>query len=241
MKKKVFSLLLSFSICLVLFTTCDYGNVGGADKTFTYTAAADIAQIIDPWRGVWYSHYGALRLDGYRIGKWSDRAALLPPAKQALFPGFDIDNPTFRSVPASIGNDDYFICYDDTVYGQTGEGTGGNARWGFGYMGIVWAVIVFQSVNSGAGAVIIEYLDGCYPQWEPDLPGPLPLSFFGIYYRIVTPDVIQMANAVEMANLAAGKKYYTETATLQEAIDKNKAENDGEFIAWGVVYPQDRE
>jgi hypothetical protein len=40
--------------------------------------------------------------------------------------------------------------------------------------------------------------------------------------------------------LNAGKAYYTEIATLQEAIDKNSAENSGKFIAWGVVMPQIR-
>jgi hypothetical protein len=108
-------------------------------------------------------------------------------------------------------------------------------------MGIVRAVNVFQAANSGAGAVVIEYFDDCYPRWEPDLTGSPPLPFFGIYYRILTNNIIQMANAVNLENLYAGRKYYTETTTLQEAIDKNNAENDGEFIAWGVVIPQDRE
>jgi hypothetical protein len=50
-----------------------------------------------------------------------------------------------------------------------------------------------------------------------------------------------MANAIVLENLSAGQKYYTETATLAEAVIKNNADNDGEFIAWGVVIPQDRE
>jgi hypothetical protein len=52
---------------------------------------------------------------------------------------------------------------------------------------------------------------------------------------------IQMANAVDLAALSSGRKYYTETATLPTAIAKNSADNNGEFIAWGVVIPQDRE
>jgi hypothetical protein len=47
-----------------------------------------------------------------------------------------------------------------------------------------------------------------------------PLPFFGVYYRVLDPDHIQMANALDLDALAAGKAYYTETATLQEAIDK---------------------
>jgi hypothetical protein len=99
---------------------------------------------------------------------------------------------------------------------------------------------VFQATGSGAGAVIVEYLDGCYPTWSADITGT-PLPFFGVYYRILTADIIQMANAVKLWEMAHGRKYYTETATLEEAIANNNAENDSEYISWGVVIPQDRE
>jgi hypothetical protein len=90
--------------------------------------------------------------------------------------------------------------------------------------------------------VIIEYLDGCYPKWEADLLGPPPLPFFGMYFRPAEKKgYMQFANAVMLANLAAGRKYYTGTATLEEALAKNNADNDGEFIAWGVVTPSSRE
>jgi hypothetical protein len=49
-----------------------------------------------------------------------------------------------------------------------------------------------------------------------------------------------LANAVDLAALTSGKAYYTETATLQEAIDKNNAENESKFVA-GVGIAQDRE
>jgi hypothetical protein len=44
-----------------------------------------------------------------------------------------------------------------------------------------------------------------------------------------------------LAALYAGKKYYTETATLDEAVAFNTVENEAELIAWGVVTPQNRE
>jgi hypothetical protein len=53
--------------------------------------------------------------------------------------------------------------------------------------------------------------------------------------------MIQMANAVDLAALYAGKKYYTETKTLDEAVELNSAENEAEFISWGVVIPQTKE
>jgi hypothetical protein len=226
-----------------------YGKLGGADKT----ASADIEYILAPKVGVWYSHYGRKRLDGYTIGKWKDVKDLLGEEKIALFarlfPGFDFDNPGFKELAGEDGevsppveDEDYFVFYDDTVYGQGEDGSGeGEGGWGFGYMGIVRAVNTFQ--DSENGAIIIEYLDGCYPPWlnaYVDIEGE-PLPFFGIYYRILEPEVIQMANAVELANLFAGLPYHTETATLAEAVEKNNAENDGEFISWGVVIPQDRE
>jgi hypothetical protein len=94
--------------------------------------------------------------------------------------------------------------------------------------------------GSQDGAIIIEYFDSGYPQWSATIiDGPLP--FFGIFYRVLEPDVIQFANAVVLENLFAGLPYHTETATLEEAIAKNCADNDGEFISWGVVIPQDRE
>jgi hypothetical protein len=245
MRKKRSARILFLRLSLIInllslfIATCDYGTVGGADSTFTYEDAPGIAGIVDSWCGVWYSHYGSRKLDIYRIGKWKDRAALLPWEKIDSFPGFDIDNPKFRGAAAVIRDDDYFIFYDDTVFeaAERGEPTD---EWGFGYMGIVRAVTIFNS-NPDAGAVIIEYLDGCYPRWEPDITGPPPLPFFGIYYRILNPDCIQMANAVNLENLYRGKKYYTETATLKESIGKNNALNDREFIDWGVVIPQDRE
>jgi hypothetical protein len=50
-----------------------------------------------------------------------------------------------------------------------------------------------------------------------------------------------MANSIELGDLAHGRPYYTETATLEEAVIKYCPANDGEFIAWGVVLPQERE
>jgi hypothetical protein len=108
-------------------------------------------------------------------------------------------------------------------------------------MDAVEGVNSFAAPGGGdAGAVIIQYLDRCYPAWDSDFAGVPPLSYFGVYYRSVNRDAILIANAVHLANLNAGKKYYTETATLQEAIDNNTAENEKGFIA-GVALPQDRE
>jgi hypothetical protein len=194
-----------------------------------------IAGIIEPWRGVWYSRSGGRRLDGYRVGRWDEIQEVMG-SKLALFPNFDPDNPRLHDKYA-IQDDDYFFFYDDTVYGEDENGEGGNGGWDSlitRYVGIVRIVNVFND-NAATGAVIIEYLEGCYPQWAMDVLF-WPLPFFGIYYRVLDPDTIQMANAVVLDDILTGKPYYTETATLQEAIDKNS----GKFIFWGVVIPQIR-
>ncbi|MDR0710657.1 MAG: hypothetical protein LBF77_11395, partial [Spirochaetaceae bacterium] len=210
------------------------------DSDFTEVSVSE--QVIDSLTGVWYSHYSGIgRLDGYRIGKWKDFEELMVDSgKIALF-------PEFEPVPYAAGetprDDDYFVFYDDTVYGEKEDGTGGNGGWGegmgFRYMGIVRAVNVFTG-DLNRGAIIIEYLKGCAPAWDDDIKdGQRP--FFGIYYRKVDADTVQLANAVDLAAMYNGEKYYTETATLEEAINKNTAENDSAFIVWGVVIPQDRE
>jgi uncharacterized protein with FMN-binding domain len=215
----------------------------------------DVATVLETMTGVWYSHYGGVRLDGYRVGKWKDRHELLPQAKRDLFPGFDIDAPQFRNYNGMAYNaandygedldEAYFVFYDDTVYGEDDNGEGGNGGWGefhSRYIGIVKAVNTFAVPAGGgnAGAVIIQYLDKCYPTWDSDFAGVPPMSFFGVYYRILNRDLILMANAVDLDRLNAGEKYYTETATLQEALTKNTAENESKFVA-GVAISQERD
>jgi hypothetical protein len=256
---------LLFVVCLaVVFAGCELGTgPGDGKKDIPSIDVPNVPEVpdvpnarsvLEMMAGVWYSHSGGVRTDGYRIGKWKDRHELLPQAKRDLFPGFDIDAPGFRNyngVAYNAANDfsegldeEYFVFFDDTVFGQSDDGSGGNGGWSddirYRYIGIVKAVNIFNAADGSAGAVIIHYLNDCYPTWDSDFLKPPPKSFFGIYYRILGRDSIQLANAVELANIDTGK-YYTETATLREAIDKNTAENEKAFISWGVVLPQDRE
>jgi hypothetical protein len=165
-------------------------------------------------------------------------------------PGFSItpawpydaanDFPRGSDYPEGL-EDAYFIFYDDTVY-ESEPGDGGNGGWEdlqMRYLGIVKAVNTFN--ENGTGAVILHYLEGCFPAWDEDFIGPPPHCYFGLYYRIRDDDAVYLANAVDLASLYAGEKYYTETATLSAAIAKNSAENGKEFISWGVVMVQERE
>jgi hypothetical protein len=249
--KKALPLLLA-AFWMLLLTACDifsYGELGGSDKTETaYPGDPQFESIISSLSGVWYSHYaGTGRLDGYRIGRWADFPLLMEDtSKTGLFQSLVPPYKTYttQSGPGSDTpvNTDYFVFYDDTVFGQSDDGTGGNGGWNglvTRYIGIVRAVNVFNG-NPSRGAIVIEYLQNAAPLWDKDLKdGSHP--FFGIYYRVLDNDTVQMANAVDLAALYRGKKYYTETAALDEAVEKNNVENEAEFISWGVVIPQDRE
>ncbi|MDR1909709.1 MAG: hypothetical protein LBQ35_07330 [Spirochaetaceae bacterium] len=255
-KKRAFvplclAVLLSLSGCEDLFDAIGglYGNMEGADRTERLDPPDPQFQaILSKMSGVWYSHYAGIgRLDGYRIGKIRDFQTLMPEHKQALFhdaltAATSLPNSLYPGSPpggTTYGNDDYFVFYDSSVYGQADDNSPAKEGWNFGFMGIVRAVNIFNG-DPGRGAIIIQYFEHCAPAWDPDIKdGQLP--FFGIYYRELSPDIVQMANAVKLAELYAGQKYYTEEATLEDAKLNNSIENEAEYISWGVVIPQDRE
>ena len=247
MKTKV---IFVFLAAFVLFPACEYGELGGADQTSAYMQGAEaFEERLGFMSGVWYSRYAGIgRLDSYRILKWSDIGEADRARMQAIFPGMNLNSPrTYYSqiVPQS---GDYILLYDDMVYGQQDSGSGGQESWGFGYMGLVRAVNIFNN-NRNRGAIIIEYFEGADPRWLWDannffgrsqglMQGEKP--FFGVYYRVLDSNTIQMANAVNLAAMYSGERYHTETRTLEEAIALNTIENEAEFISWGVVTPLNR-
>jgi hypothetical protein len=249
MKFVIRILLFSFFISLFSFG-CDYGQLGDADQTGAYYPGdAVFTERMNFMCGVWYSHYaGIRRLDGYRIRRWGDLTAADKEKVLSLFPTLNIASPKTYSSKNVPQNGDYVLLYDDTVYGQSDDdasATDGN--WGFAYMGLVRAINIFNE-DKNRGAIVIEYFEEADPNWLSDPNGSYyqglakgEKPFFGIYYRVLSPNVVQMANAVDLAALYAGEHYYTEKATLDEAIDANGVENEAEFISWGVVIPQDRE
>jgi hypothetical protein len=245
--------LLSFIIYLLSLSVaaCElfqYGKLEGADVTdilrpydSNLEAADAFESLMASMSGVWYSHYAGIgRLDGYRIGRWGDFDAIMG-GKTALLPDLDPARQTYTGTSGSFSPapTDYFVFYDSSVYGQQDDSEAIAApAWNHGFLGIVRAVNLFNK-DPDRGAIIIEYLKGAAPVWSADIKdGQLP--FFGIYYRLLSPDLLQLANAVDLEAMYQGKKYYTEKATLQEAIDTNTVENEAEYISWGVVIPQDR-
>ncbi|MDR2796632.1 MAG: hypothetical protein LBB47_07980, partial [Spirochaetaceae bacterium] len=139
------TLICSIFLCTLVLTGCEelYGLLGGADKTQTYKKGDDgFGSILDAMSGVWYSHYaGTGRLDGYRIGKWPEFSSLMT-GKLDLFPAGS-HNQTYSPGSYIPDANDYFVFYDDTVFGQKDDDTGGNGGWDglvTRYIGIVRAV-----------------------------------------------------------------------------------------------------
>jgi len=226
-----------------LFWSCDHGQLGGADKTETYSPADALFQErMQFFCGVWYSHnpHTNVPMDGYRIRKWSDFNADDQARAQALFSdiNFNAGNPKTYSTQDFPQDGDYVVLFDDTAEGSS---------WGLGYMGLVRAINIFNG-DKNRGAIIIEYFEKADPLWlsDPDgysyqglARGEKP--FFGIYYKVIDSNTVQMANPANLAAMYAGERYYTEQGALNEAIKVFDVENEAEFIDWGVAYSQIRE
>ena len=236
LNKKSRAWAFSFALCSLLFAlcSCDHGQLGGADKTYTYYPTDTLfEERLDFLCGVWYSYYAEERLDGYRIRKWSDFDTEDKARARVLFPELNVDNPKTYSAQELPQNSYYVILYDDTE---------GNESWGFNFMGLVHAINIFNG-DKNRGALIIEYFEGADPLWLSETQGLTrgEKPFFGIYYKVLDSDTVQMANAVDLAAMYAGENYYTEQGTLNEAVKTFDVENEAEFISWGVVTPQNRD
>ena len=231
LNKKIRAWAFSFALCSLLFVlfSCDHGELGGADKTDTYYPEdALFKERMDFLCGKWSSSY-----DDYRIRKLSDFDAEDKARAQVLFPTLDVDNPKTYSPQEIPPNSYYIVLFDDNAGGES---------WGFGFMGLVRAINIFNG-EKNRGALIVEYFEGADPLWLSETQGLTrgEKPFFGIYYKVLNSDTVQMANAVSLAAMYAGEHYYTEKGTLNEAIKTFNVENEAEFISWGVAIPQNRE
>ena len=249
-------------VCLLALLSCEsfYGDIGGADKTDTFDTPETIAERIGLWHDTWLAHYGMRTTAGFTIGKWYEIETAIERQKLQLWinRGFDPKHPRFlngdgdpvnaaaleadspyRCGAGTICGEDYFLYYDDTWFSQNSANSSGSAL-GQSWIGIVRAVNIFDN-DPKRGAVIVEYLDGCFPDRAPFKAGLRALSFYGVYFRAVTVDTIMFANPIDLAARINGMSYHTERATLGEAIALNNVENDIEFIDWGEELPFDRE
>ena len=95
----------------------------------------------------------------------------------------------------------------------------------FSYKGKIELVSNF---NEDSGVIIIQYTNPpSYPLYNGN-------SFFGIYYRNLGSNSVQLANSINPDYSAP------DTATLEEAIQKFTLFNMGDYVNWGVVQPQTR-
>jgi hypothetical protein len=239
---------------LLVFTSCEQStNSPSPSKETVYPGDPVFEQRMSSLQGVWYSYFdfdsqlGKRRSDGYRIGKKSDFDSWGQAKAEVICPYWAVGE--FEGyVNSHISNSDYIILYDDTCYGMFDDSSYAADSKGLVFMGVVRAVNIFND-DPKQGAIIIEYIVGCDPQWlwDPDsceIEQGLEMGekpFFGIYYRELSSTVVYMANAVDLAALAAGRPYYTEKGTLTEAIAGNMAEHEAKYIAWGIVSPQEKE
>jgi len=228
-------IVLIFLAAGFLFWSCDHGQLGGADRTDTYYPTdALFEERLQFLCGVWYSHnpYTNESMDGYRIRKWSEFNNTDKTRAQTLFPQLNINNPKTYFTQELPQNSYYIVLFNDNADGES---------WGYGFMGLVRAINIFNG-DIKRGALIIEYFEGADPLWLADQGlerGKKP--FFGIYYKVLDSDTVQMANAIDLAAMYDDKPYYTEQGTLDEAVKTFDVENEAEFIDWGVTAPQNRE
>jgi hypothetical protein len=114
-----------------------------------------------------------------------------------------------------------------TVTGDTIEyGYGGINDVETGFKGVIRFVSNF---SSDSGVIIIEYTV------RPSYHLYNNLGFFGIYYRNLKADTVQLANATNFPDYSA-----PDTATLEEAVAKFTRMRMGLYVDWGVVQPQRR-
>jgi len=227
-----------FLFILLLFSACDYGNLGNADKTETFRPGdAVFVGRMNFFDGIWGSKFS----DGYHIRRWGDLDGGDPTIEKAgkLLPDMKDENPFTWDTKKNPGDDDFVLLYDGGEWDDEWASTS--------YMGIVHAVNIFNG-DPGRGAIVVEYFEGADPRWlyaagfensQNLKPGEAP--FFGIHYRVIDGNWVQMANPVNLAALFAGKPYYVEQRKLEDALRVFSVENDAEWVDWGIVMPQERQ
>jgi hypothetical protein len=124
--------------------------------------------------------------------------------------------------PGSPAPAERYVIEEDTV--QYGYG-GGESE--YDYKGNIRFV---SNYSTDSGVIIIEYTS------PPSYQGYNGNSFFGIYYRNLKSDTVQLANAINLVDNYSAP----DTATLEGAVEKFTRLGMGSFVDWGVVQSQRR-
>ena len=88
-----------------------------------------------------------------------------------------------------------------------------------------------SNYSANSGVIIIEYID----TQRPNYAGYNGNSFFGIYYRNLSKNTVQLANAIRLTDMSS-----PDTATLDEAIGKFTLSNRGTLVNWSNAQYQSR-
>ena len=121
---------------------------------------------------------------------------------------------------SDIPSERYVIEEDTIQYGYGGGDADTNYRGDIRFV---------SNYSTTSGVIIIEYTEA--PHYEKYNGN----SFFGIYYRNLKSDTVQLANAINLGDMSA-----PDTATLEKAIAKFTRLQTGNYVDWGNVQPQKR-
>ena len=126
----------------------------------------------------------------------------------------------------------YLIEENTIQYGYGASSEGGTENDGaeseYDFKGTIHFV---SNYSPDSGVIIIEYFDSHRPSYA----GYNGNSFFGIYYRNLKNNTVQLANAINLADFSA-----PDTATLEEAIAKFTRLKMGSYVDWSAVQHQSR-
>ena len=128
--------------------------------------------------------------------------------------------------PGSSAPAERYIIEANTIEYGYGSSSEGSTESDTNYKGTIRFV---SNYSTDSGVIIIEYTE------RPHYALYNGNSFFGIYYRNLKRDTVQLANAINPDHQSA-----PDTATLEEAIEKFTRLNMGSYVDWGVVMPQKR-
>jgi hypothetical protein len=98
----------------------------------------------------------------------------------------------------------------------------------FDYAG---TVVFVSNYSAGSGVIIVKY----DPEKKPSYPLYNNGDFCAVYYRNLTDNSVQLANAINLNDMSA-----PDTASLDEAAAKFTRTMMGAYVDWGAVQPQQR-
>jgi hypothetical protein len=92
-------------------------------------------------------------------------------------------------------------------------------------------IVFVSNYNADSGVIIVKYAPGKKPSYPLYNDG----DFGAVYYRNLTGDSVQLANAINLSDMSA-----PDTASQEEAVEKFTRMMRGSYVDWSAVQPQRR-